>query len=77
MFPAGMTADKWQKSHMTFLTGMGSIANVFTLIPADLIKSDHIKFMKIIFGHRMHLIFLDCDRLFLWSEYFTMECKVY
>ena len=42
MFPAGMIADKWQKSHMTFLTEMGSIANVFTLIPADLIKSDPI-----------------------------------
>ena len=41
-FKWSMTADKWQKCHMTFLTRMGSIANAFTLIPADLIKSDHL-----------------------------------
>ena len=33
----------FQKCHMTFLTGMGSIGNGFTLIPTDLIKSDHIR----------------------------------
>ena len=42
MLLAGMVAHKWQKCHMTFLTRMGSVDNAFTLIPADLIKSNHI-----------------------------------
>ena len=38
----GMSANKWLKSHMTFLTVIRGLDNAFIIIPTVLIKSNHI-----------------------------------